>query len=84
MAVDDRNMDLRYLFSLGEDFRDRALEAYEKSLDVLTDRKRINLYHIVSAFDALARDLATGDEMRVANRQEWVDTSIRHLMHDLP
>ena len=83
MAIDDRNLDLRYLHSFGIDFKDRAIAAYARSASGSPSAERMNLYHLVSAFDALANALHAKDEELIANRRRWVTASINELLDDL-
>lgn len=84
MTTDDRNIDLRYLHSFGLEFKSRALTAYAQISGAAPSTNRISLYHLVSAFEALAHAFNLGDESMIARRQRWVRASIEELMDDLP
>lgn len=83
MAIDDRNLDLRYLHSFGKVFKDRAIAAYAQSAERPPSAERISLYHWICALDALAKALLTQDVVLIAKQDRWVRESMRELMDDL-
>jgi aminoglycoside phosphotransferase (APT) family kinase protein len=83
MGFDDRNIDLRYLSSFGTGFEARALKSYEQASGKTPSARRIGLYHMISAFDALADALEAGEPDMIAIRRRWVDGCVRDLLGGL-
>ncbi len=83
-AIDDRNMDLRYFASFGDDFKRRALIAYTEVADAPPSTLRIDVYHMVDAFSCLADALAGDDARMISIRWRWIRAILAGPIDDLP
>ena len=83
MAFDDRILDLRYVYSYGDNFADRVFEAYKNAIGLQPSANRCKIYHLLSAFKALAQAIEGGDGEMIDRRRRWVAHACETLLPGL-
>ena len=78
-AIDDWHCDLRYLYSFGREFRRHAEASYAEATGNRPSAERTALYHALSAFLALDRELGRDEPIHLDRRTKWVERCVRNL-----
>ena len=78
-AIDDWHCDLRYLYSFGTEFRRRAEASYAEATGNRPSAERTAVYHALSAFLALDRELGREEPIHLDRRTKWVEWCVRNL-----
>ncbi|MDE0537203.1 MAG: aminoglycoside phosphotransferase family protein [Rhodospirillales bacterium] len=78
-AIDDWHCDLRYLYSFGREFRQHAESAYAEATGNRPSTERTAIYHALSAFLALDRELMRDESIHLDRRTKWVERCVRNL-----